>query len=98
MEGGIISANVDYDNCVLRSDWNAYECTNPLLGVLLFDSLDDDRYDRTVSPITITKSGDTRYSNVLNTQMDHVWDGFYTGQLRQSRFPAQIEAEGNYTI
>lgn len=25
--------------------------------------------------------------------MDHVWDGFYTGQLRQTRFPAIIDAE-----
>lgn len=30
--------------------------------------------------------------------MDHVWDGFYTGQLRLSRFPAQIETGQDYTV
>lgn len=28
----------------------------------------------------------------LNSFMDHVWDGFYTGQLRESRFPAVVYA------
>jgi hypothetical protein len=31
--------------------------------------------------------------NVLNSQMDHVWDGFYAGQIRQSRFPSIVDAE-----
>lgn len=30
--------------------------------------------------------------------MDHVWDGFYTGQLRLSRFPGQLETGKDYTI
>ena len=30
--------------------------------------------------------------------MDHVWDGFYTGQLRMSRFPAQLETGQDYTV
>lgn len=30
--------------------------------------------------------------------MDHVWDGFYTGQLRLSRFPAQLETGKDYTV
>jgi len=30
--------------------------------------------------------------------MDHVWDGFYTGQVRLSRFPAQIATGGEYTL
>lgn len=25
--------------------------------------------------------------------MDHVWDGFYTGQLRLSRFPSIVQAD-----
>ena len=31
-------------------------------------------------------------NNKLNSFMDHVWDGFYTGQLRDSRFPAVVYA------
>lgn len=30
-------------------------------------------------------------NNKLNSFMDHVWDGFYTGQLRMSRFPAIVD-------
>jgi len=31
-------------------------------------------------------------NNKLNSFMDHVWDGFYTGQLRKSRFPGLVYA------
>jgi hypothetical protein len=31
--------------------------------------------------------------NKLNAMMDHVWDGFYTGQKRMQRFPSIIEAD-----
>jgi len=30
--------------------------------------------------------------NVINAQMDHVWDGFYAGQIRASRFPIIVDA------
>mmetsp|Transcript_29264 Transcript_29264/g.28399 ORF Transcript_29264/g.28399 Transcript_29264/m.28399 type:complete len:117 (-) Transcript_29264:75-425(-) len=30
--------------------------------------------------------------------MDHIWDGFYTGQLRLNRFPTLIEAFNRYEI
>lgn len=32
-------------------------------------------------------------SNNLNAMMDHVWDGFYSGQKRLQRFPSLIQAE-----
>lgn len=31
-------------------------------------------------------------SNKLNAFMDHVWDGFYTGQVRMSRFNSVVNA------
>ena len=34
----------------------------------------------------------TNMNNKLNSFMDHVWDGFYTGQVRESRFPAVVYA------
>lgn len=79
--------------------WNAAYCVNRDIGMLLFESLDGDTYDRTLSPITI--DGDEpgfTYSNTVNTMMDHVWDGFYTGQVRLSRFPVQIETGHDYEI
>jgi len=30
-------------------------------------------------------------SNKLNSMMDHVWDGFYSGQIRMSRFGSIFE-------
>ena len=30
--------------------------------------------------------------------MDHVWDGFYTGQIRESRFPAILTTNQDYTL
>lgn len=32
-------------------------------------------------------------NNKINSYMDHVWDGFYTGQTRLSRFPILVYAE-----
>ena len=39
--------------CVKENDWNAYMCENPDLGVLLFESQDADRMDRSAQPIYI---------------------------------------------
>jgi hypothetical protein len=65
--------------------------------MLLFESLDPDTYDRSVQPVVITQE-ETGYSNKLNSMMDHVWDGFYTGQTRRSSFNAQIEAGFDYQL
>lgn len=70
-------------------------CENKDLGILLFESEDDDKWDRSMQPIYIRKEyekGKTM-SNKLNSFMDHVWDGFYTGQVRLSRFPGLIEGK-----
>ena len=55
----------------------------------MFESLDDDKMKRTISPIILT-SDSFGVTNVLNTFMDHLWDGFYTSQLRLSRWPALV--------
>jgi hypothetical protein len=76
--------------CIYYSTWNSNYCSKTNYGMLLFESLDSDRYQRTVSPIVITDPSLT-YSNTLNSFMDHLWDGFYTSQLRLSRFPAMVD-------
>lgn len=90
----IISNNTGFspyvDGCEPREEMNAYICQNDKLGILLFESEDDDKEDRSMQPIYVSKQG-TDMSNTLNSFMDHVWDGFYTGQIRLSRFPALIE-------
>jgi len=40
----------------------------------------------------------TGYANKLNHQMDHMWDGFYTGQKHKQQYSAMMDARGNYTI
>jgi hypothetical protein len=52
---------------------------------------------RTFSPMII-RNNDTGFANTLNEFMDHVWDGFYTGQIRLSRFPSIIETFKNYEV
>ena len=71
------------------------------------ESLDEDKFDRNVAPVTVSvwgtgfKSHDTEnpyFNNVLNYYMDHVWDGFYTGQKHLSRFPSLIYTGLYYNV
>ena len=80
------------DGCERKETWNAYMCDKTTLGIVEFDSRDVDRMDRSVQPVNVSRQG-TAMKNVLNSMMDHVWDGFYAGQIRQTRFPAVVDAE-----
>lgn len=62
--------------CNLNEVWNAYICNNEAIGVMIFDSLDGDRMDRSSQPVYIRN--DRGYDNRLNAYMDECWDGFYT--------------------
>ena len=86
-----------YSNCEIRTAWSGAWCSNRNLGLLLFESLDGDNEDRSIQPVTLTNAV-TGYKNVVNSMMDHMWDGFYTGQKRLSRFPMQIETMGDYKM
>ena len=57
---------------------NAYICKSGTLGVLMFESEDPDTEDRSMQPVYISLNG-TTMANKLNSMMDHVWDGFYSG-------------------
>ena len=79
--------------------WNGFYCNNEDLAVITFESLDEDKYKRILSPIEI-KSMNLTSRNILNTFMDHRWDGFYTSMLRLSRFAGILQGGNNmyYTI
>lgn len=87
--------------CTRIAFWEAYYCEYDYLDVLMFESLDSDSMDRALQPITIkgyNKQGDNSwtpnsFSNTLNAFMDHIWDGFYTGQRRVARFPSIVGVE-----
>jgi hypothetical protein len=59
--------------------------------------LDSDWEDRSVIPVFVSNDN-SAFNNKLNSMMDHVWDGFYTGQLHKSMFPSLIETDQSYTI
>jgi hypothetical protein len=65
---------------------NLWICAQDRLGTLQFESEDSDTLDRSIQPIYSQLQG-TGMNNMVNSFMDHVWDGFYTGQTRLSRFP-----------
>lgn len=79
-----------FPTCKLVSDWNAYQCNTEGLGILLFESEDPDKFDRSLQPVYLEFNGDATARNKLNSYMDHVWDGFYAGQIRRSRFPGLV--------
>lgn len=84
------------DECEYKENWNAYLCDEPKLSQLVFESGDWDTWDRSMQPIIFTEEG-TEQANKLNSYMDHVWDGFYSGQLRLSRFPVIVQAKRGKT-
>jgi hypothetical protein len=57
---------------------NLWTCKNDDLGILQFESEDPDTMDRSMQPILARLEG-TDMNNKVNSFMDHVWDGFYTG-------------------
>lgn len=85
------------DGCEKNDDWNAWLCDNVTLGILLFESQDADRMDRSSQPIYI-KDEARGFDNRLNAYMDHGWDGAYTSQKREQRFPTFVDISRNYTI
>lgn len=68
-----------------------YVCKRDSLSILKFESLDIDAMDRSVQPVYLKQQG-TSMKNEVNSMMDHVWDGFYSGQLRKARFPVIVDA------
>jgi len=74
---------------------------------MIFDSKDPDRMDRASQPIYIQNDELCRnhdgervcFNNRLNAYMDHCWDGFYTCQKREQRFPSLVDTRADgYTI
>lgn len=92
----IISDNPGYNgafsHCTKSTNWNANVCTGDDMALLVFESLDPDKYDRSVQPVYITQEDVANLRIKLNSFMDHVWDGFYTGQTRLLRFPAVVQS------
>ena len=53
--------------------------------------------DRASQPIWV-KDEERGFSNRLNAYMDDCWDGAYTCQKREQRFPTFVDVNRNYTL
>jgi len=84
-------------SCSQQENWNANLCYNERVAQIMFESLDSDTEDRTISPINILGK-DSSFNNTLNSFMDHCWDGHYTCQKRLSRFPGLVETNKKYEL
>eukprot|EP01016_Furgasonia_blochmanni_P011620 TRINITY_DN1532_c0_g1_i2.p1 TRINITY_DN1532_c0_g1~~TRINITY_DN1532_c0_g1_i2.p1 ORF type:complete len:283 (+),score=79.28 TRINITY_DN1532_c0_g1_i2:75-851(+) len=84
------------DDCTFNSKWEGYSCSTLDYGLLEFESLDSDKRTRLPSPINITSSNG--FINSLNTFMDHVWHGFYTGLVRLNRYPSIVQLNKYYNV
>jgi len=83
--------------CVRRESNNLWVCQTADMATLVWESLDADNRDRGMAPIYVQMQGTNTtdgvgMNNKINSYMDHVWDGFYSGQVRESRFQATVYA------
>lgn len=91
-----------YANCKTNDKWNAWLCADPAqtavpqIGHLVFESLDNDFETRNMQPVVITNT--KGYKNVINSFMDHTFNGVDTQHKRLSRFVSQVEMNQSYTL
>jgi len=74
-----------------------YICQLRNVGLFQLESLDVDAWDRAIYPIEV-RNEETGFNNTVNAMMDHIWDAFYTGQRRMSRYPIALLTDADYTV
>jgi len=85
------------ETCERSNIQNAWVCRDMNWSLLTFESGDLDTLTRLISPVYV-RGEESTFSNKLNSYMDHVWDGFYTGLKRLSRFHSVIENGQSYSV
>jgi len=86
-----------FKDCEFTEQWNAWQCQQENLGVLVAIGDDGDAYDRSVVPVYFTNE-ESGYTNKVNYMMDNTWDGFYASQKHKSMFPTMVQTDRNYTV
>lgn len=74
--------------------WNGYHCTNSDLAIMIFESNDEDKFSRIITPIYVNGMNISS-SNAINTFMDHQYEGFYTSMIRMSRYVTVLQGGQN---
>jgi len=82
------------DGCEHVGAWNAWKCNNADLGILLFESLDEDRMERSAQPIFI-QDNQMGFNNRLNAYKATCDDD---SCKREQRFPTLMDLSRSYTI
>ncbi|XP_052830942.1 fibrocystin-L [Octopus bimaculoides] len=75
-------------NCVLRNQWQAYQCNNSEYAMMIIESLDEDTETRRLSPVAIVGN---KYIDLINGPQDHGWCSGYTCRKRISTFMAIVD-------
>lgn len=82
-----------FPTCIdMIEEMNGWLCNTPGFGIVLFESLDPDSWDRSIQPVEVRYNEDEATQNILNSYQDHQCDAFYNSQKRMSRFPALVYA------
>jgi hypothetical protein len=78
--------------CSFVANWNGYFCATPQdLGILLFESQDDDARTRIATPISLINPM-TASNNTINTFMNHqLWHSYSNDPQRLSRYAAIVQ-------
>lgn len=86
-----------YPGCKHFPGQQIYLCELNNIGMMMFENLDVDAWDRALQPIFL-KNAETGFNNTVNSMMDHIWDTFYTGQRRMGRFPVALLTAQDYEL
>ena len=84
-------------SCVLRTDWQAWECHGIDHRMLIIESMDNDTEHRRISPVAII-SDTNQYVDLINGPQDHGWCFGYTCQTRVSTFMSIVAHQHNFDV
>ena len=92
---GINRGTFNQSQCMWKSMWNAYHCTDLKHRMLVIESMDADTEVRRLSPVALLSDG---YIDLLNGPQDHGWCDGYTCQQRISTFYGIVSADKYYRL
>ena len=81
--------------CSFISTMNGYICADSELILLQFESNDNDKWTRVISPVNISSSNG--YSNIINAFKAHTYTTS-TNYQRLARFPALVRRGQSYSV
>ncbi len=87
----------DENLCSYEANWQAWNCNNMKMKMMVIESMDKDTETRRLSPVAIF-SDDKKYVDLINGPQDHGWCFGYTCMTRISTFLAVVSHEKNFDV